>query len=91
MSYDPSMVQRGMRRVAEERIRAAQQAGAFKDLPGSGRPLPDIDDPTDELWWVRKWVQREQLSQPKLNEELRQAKQHKAETRERTSGDSTRA
>ena len=27
-------------RIAEERIREAQRAGAFDDLPGKGKPLP---------------------------------------------------
>jgi DnaJ homologue, subfamily C, member 28, conserved domain len=34
-------------RIAEERILAAQRAGAFDDLPGKGKPL-DIED----LSWV---------------------------------------
>ncbi len=34
-------------RIAEERIREAQRAGAFDDLPGKGKPL-DLED----LSWV---------------------------------------
>ncbi len=30
--------------IAEERIRQAQEEGAFDDLPGRGRPLPETDD-----------------------------------------------
>ncbi len=30
--------------IAEERIRQAQEEGAFDDLPGRGRPLPERDD-----------------------------------------------
>jgi hypothetical protein len=34
-------------RIAEERIREAQQAGAFDNLPGKGKPL-ELED----LSWV---------------------------------------
>lgn len=30
-------------RIAEQRIEQAREAGAFKDLPGAGQPLPDED------------------------------------------------
>jgi hypothetical protein len=39
---------------------------------GAGKPIPDIDDPYDELWWVRKWVRRERL-RGEIREELRAA------------------
>ncbi len=32
-------------RIAEERIRKAQDEGVFDDLPGAGRPLPLEDEP----------------------------------------------
>ena len=32
-------------RLAEERIRQAQEAGAFDDLPGAGEPLPAEEAP----------------------------------------------
>lgn len=47
--------------LAEERIRAAQAAGAFDQLPGLGQPIPGIDEPHDELWWVKQKLQREQI------------------------------
>lgn len=47
---------------SERKIREAQQAGAFERLPGLGRPIPDIDEPLDENWWVRKKLRRENLS-----------------------------
>ncbi len=46
----------------DRRIREAQERGEFDDLPGSGKPLADLDAPYDELWWVKKLVRREQLS-----------------------------
>jgi hypothetical protein len=48
--------------LAEERIRAAQEEGKFDDLPGFGRPIPGIDEPHDEMWWVKDKLRREELS-----------------------------
>jgi len=48
--------------LAEERIAAAQAEGQFDDLPGFGKPIPGIDEPHDELWWVKDKLKREQLS-----------------------------
>ena len=36
--------------LVEQRIREAQERGEFDDLPGAGKPIPDIDAPHDELW-----------------------------------------
>jgi hypothetical protein len=47
---------------AERQIREAQEAGEFDSLEGSGRPLEDLDEPYDELWWVKRKLRREQLS-----------------------------
>ncbi len=46
----------------ERQIREAQEAGQFDNLPGFGRPIEDIDEPYDELWWVKKKMRREKLS-----------------------------
>ena len=48
--------------LAEERIQAAQAEGQFDCLPGFGRPIPGIDEPHDELWWVKDKLKREQIS-----------------------------
>jgi hypothetical protein len=47
--------------LAEERIRAAQADGQFDNLPGLGQPIPGIDEPHDELWWVKAKLKREGL------------------------------
>lgn len=47
--------------LAERRLREAIEAGQFKDLPGFGRPIPDIDEVWDENSWVRKKLQREEI------------------------------
>lgn len=46
----------------EQQIREAQEAGAFDQLPGAGKPLPNFTGEYDPLWWVKKLVQREQIS-----------------------------
>jgi len=48
--------------LSEQRIRAAQAEGQFDNLPGFGRPIKGIDEPHDELWWVKDKLKREQLS-----------------------------
>jgi hypothetical protein len=46
----------------EQQIREARERGEFDDLPGHGKPLPDVDRPRDELWWVRKKLRTENVS-----------------------------
>ena len=45
----------------EHQIRRAQEAGAFDNLPGAGKPLPGIDRPRGELDWLVSYVRRENL------------------------------
>ncbi|MCP2257435.1 protein of unknown function (DUF1992) [Streptoalloteichus tenebrarius] len=45
----------------ERQIREATERGELDNLPGSGRPLPDANQPYDELWWVKKKVRQEGL------------------------------
>lgn len=47
---------------ADRRIREAEEAGAFQQLPGLGKPIPDIDAPLGENWWVKKKLRDENLS-----------------------------
>lgn len=47
---------------AEERIREAQDQGQFDALPSFGQPIPGIDEPHDELWWVKQKLKRERLN-----------------------------
>lgn len=47
---------------ADRRIRAAQEAGEFDRLPGFGQPLPDLGDPSDENWWVKRKLRDEKLN-----------------------------
>jgi Domain of unknown function (DUF1992) len=47
--------------LAERRIRAAQAEGQFDALPGFGKPIPDLDGPDDENWWIKNKLRREGL------------------------------
>jgi DnaJ homologue, subfamily C, member 28, conserved domain len=46
----------------EEQIRRAREDGAFDNLPGAGKPLPDLEGGYDPDWWLKKLVQRERVS-----------------------------
>jgi hypothetical protein len=46
----------------EAQIRVAQEQGAFDNLPGAGKPLPDRGQDHDPLWWVKQLAEREQVS-----------------------------
>ena len=46
----------------DKQIRDAERDGLFDDLPGKGKPIPDLDRPRDELWWVREKLKREGIS-----------------------------
>ena len=43
----------------DQQIREAQERGEFDDLPGKGKPIRGLEQPADEMWWVRGWLQRE--------------------------------
>ena len=45
----------------EAQIRAAQEAGAFDDLPGMGKPIPDLHEPETEFDYAAKLARREGL------------------------------
>lgn len=47
--------------AVDRALREAAERGAFDDLPGRGRPLPQLDDPSED-WWVRGYLRREGLS-----------------------------
>ncbi|GAA1899488.1 DUF1992 domain-containing protein [Streptantibioticus ferralitis] len=46
----------------DRQIREAAERGEFDNLPGIGKPLPDLDQPYDELWWVKRKMRREGVS-----------------------------
>lgn len=44
--------------AVEKAIREAVERGEFDDLPGKGRPLPNLAD-ADENWWIKGYLRRE--------------------------------
>jgi hypothetical protein len=46
----------------ERKIRESMDRGEFDNLPGAGKPIPDLARPYDELWWLRKKLRDEKLS-----------------------------
>jgi hypothetical protein len=46
----------------DAQIRVATEKGAFDNLPGAGKPLPNLDEVYDPLWWVKQLVKREEIS-----------------------------
>jgi hypothetical protein len=47
-------------RWVELQVQKAIERGAFDDLPGSGKPLPPLDNDPD--WWLKKLVERERIT-----------------------------
>jgi Domain of unknown function (DUF1992) len=46
----------------ERQIREATERGEFDNLPGAGKPIDGLDEPHDELWWVKRKLRRENFS-----------------------------
>jgi hypothetical protein len=63
----------------EAQIRVAMEDGAFDNLPGAGKPLPNFGQEYDPLWWQKQLVQREQITMlPPALELLRKVKEELA-------------
>ena len=45
----------------DQQVREAESRGAFENLPGAGKPIPDIDRPQNELDWIAKLLRRENV------------------------------
>ena len=43
----------------DRQITAAQERGAFAELAGAGKPLPDLDREQTSYDWALKWARRE--------------------------------
>ncbi|MEU9487397.1 DUF1992 domain-containing protein [Streptomyces decoyicus] len=46
----------------DKQIREATERGEFAHLSGAGKPLPHLDEPYDEMWWIKDKMSREHLS-----------------------------
>jgi len=76
----------------EELVRCAQEEGEFSELPGAGKPLPGLAERYDPDWWVKKLIQREQLSLlPPSLELLRKVESELAKIRELSDESQVRA
>lgn len=51
--------ERDFESVVERQIREAAERGEFDDLPGSGRPLEDLEPVHDPAWWAKRFIKRE--------------------------------
>ena len=43
-------------------LRQAVERGEFDDLPGYGKPLRDLGSDHDPDWWVKRLIEREQIT-----------------------------
>ena len=69
-----SMAQRARERLAAQerirqqatwvdlQIRQAMERGDFDELPGLGKPIPDLDGKNDPDWWVKRMIEREKVT-----------------------------
>lgn len=62
MSTQPLFTDRVIQIIADNKIRAAIEAGEFDNLPDFGKPSAIIDEPYDPFWWIRRKLQRENLN-----------------------------
>lgn len=46
----------------DQQIRVAMARGDFDDLPGAGKPITDLGSDHDPNWWLKKLIEREQIS-----------------------------
>ena len=56
----PTMEQRSQ--FVEIAIAQAMRRGDFDDLPGAGKPLTHLTQTHDPNWWIRRKIEREQLT-----------------------------
>ena len=69
---------RAVARIADQQIRDAMENGAFDHLEGAGKPIPDLDAPVDDMWWLRRWLKRQEGrvgSVKELSEAVREVQQ----------------
>ena len=65
--------------IAENRILEAMERGEFDHLEGDGTPIGDMDGHYDPDWWLKRKLQREQLTTEKVASIIEQPK-HAAPT-----------
>ena len=55
--------ERSVQVLAENRLREAMEQGKFENLPGAGKPIPDLDVAYDPDWWLKKKVREDDISE----------------------------
>ncbi|HHV20478.1 MAG TPA: DUF1992 domain-containing protein [Propionibacterium sp.] len=50
----------------DRQIREAIERGEFDNLPGAGKPIPNLDE-RDENWWIKGKLEREGIKPPLPN------------------------
>jgi hypothetical protein len=53
---------RNQARWVDLQITQAMERGEFDDLPGAGKPLGDLGSPYDRDWWLKKLIERENIT-----------------------------
>ena len=48
--------------IVETAIQVAIRQRQFDDLPGAGKPIPGLGDHHDPDWWIRRKIERENLT-----------------------------
>lgn len=46
----------------DQQVRVAMAKGEFDNLPGAGKPIRDLGGEHDPDWWVKKLIEREQIT-----------------------------
>jgi hypothetical protein len=46
----------------ELQVQQAMRRGEFDNLPGAGKPIPDLDAPHDPDWWLKRLIERERIT-----------------------------
>jgi len=61
--------------ISDRRIQAAREAGLFDNLPGAGKPIPDLDRRRPAGWWAERKVSeaRDQMKAEALAERIAKA------------------
>jgi hypothetical protein len=57
-----SLTADNMSAFVETAIELAMRRGEFDDLPGAGKPLEGLGAPHDPDWWIRRKIERENLT-----------------------------
>jgi hypothetical protein len=62
--------------IADRRIEEARKAGLFDNLPGKGKPIPDLGTERAPGWWAARLAKRERsiMKAEELDRRVRMAK-----------------